>query len=82
MVTVEQVRKLIDEMEKHGWIGVAAMRAGMDRKTARKYVRLGVAGVTKKERTWRTRPDPFAEDWPAIVMMLGARRHSGAPRGT
>lgn len=50
MVTVEQVRKLMDEIGKHGRIGVVAMRAGMDRKTARKYVRLGVASMTKDER--------------------------------
>ena len=31
----------MEEMTKHGRIGVAAMRAGMDRKTARKYVAEG-----------------------------------------
>ena len=36
--TDAQVRKLMDEMTKHGRIGLAAMRAGVDRKTARKYV--------------------------------------------
>ena len=29
----------MDEMSKHGKVGLAAMRAGMDRKTARKYVK-------------------------------------------
>ena len=33
-----QVRKLMEEMSKHGKLGRAALRAGMDRKTARKYV--------------------------------------------
>jgi len=32
-----QVRKLMEEMAKHGKFGLAAMRAGLDRKTARKY---------------------------------------------
>jgi hypothetical protein len=39
--TDTQVRRLMEEIPKHGGIGLAAMRAGMDRKTARKYVRLG-----------------------------------------
>jgi hypothetical protein len=30
----------MEEMQKHGALGRAAMRAGMDRKTARKYVRM------------------------------------------
>ena len=63
-----QVRKLMEEMSKHGEIGRAALRAGMDRKTARKYVASGkLPSETRKPRWWRTRPDPFAEDWPGIV---------------
>jgi predicted site-specific integrase-resolvase len=31
----------MEEMTKHGQVGLAAMRAGMDRKTARKYVTAG-----------------------------------------
>jgi peptide deformylase len=34
--TDAQVRKLMKEMQKHGAIGLAADRSGMDRKTARK----------------------------------------------
>jgi hypothetical protein len=41
VVTDQQVRKLMDELNKHGQLGTAAMRAGMDRKTARKYRDLG-----------------------------------------
>ena len=37
-----QVRKLMEEMSKHGEIGRAARKADMDRKTARKYVKKGV----------------------------------------
>lgn len=61
----------MEEMAKHGRIGVAAMKAGMDRKTARKYAREGeLPSNLKKTRTWRTRADPFAEDWPALEAML------------
>ncbi len=66
-----QVRRLMEEMQKHGGIGLAAMRAGMDRKTARKYVREGkLPSELRKPHTWRTRSDPFAEDWPVLVAML------------
>ena len=66
-----QVRKLMEEMSKHGKVGRAALRAGMDRKTGRKYVASGkLPSETRKPRWWRTRPDPFAEDWPGIVEQL------------
>lgn len=69
--TDAQVRRLMEEMQKYGGIGLAAMRAGMDRKTARKYVRAGqLPSELRKPHTWRTREDPFAEDWPALVVML------------
>jgi len=43
---------------------VAAAKAGMDEKTARKYVRLGkLPSQVKKPHTWRNRPDPFADIW-------------------
>jgi hypothetical protein len=32
-----QVRKVMEELSKHGKKGLAAMKAGMDRKTAGKY---------------------------------------------
>ncbi len=66
-----QVRKLMEEMTKHGRIGVAAMRAGMDRKTARKYVASGkLPSELKQPRTWRTRKDPFEADWPWVEAQL------------
>jgi molybdenum-dependent DNA-binding transcriptional regulator ModE len=58
-----QVRKLMEEMNKHGAIGQAAMKAGMDRKTARKYVAAGkLPSEMQTPREWRTRPDPFEDD--------------------
>ncbi len=61
----------MEEIEKHGRIGLAAMRAGMDRKTARKYVRTGkLPSELRKPHIWRTREDPFAEDWATLVEML------------
>ncbi|MCP5020718.1 MAG: hypothetical protein GY930_02980 [bacterium] len=43
----------------------------MNRKTAAKYVKLGKCpSDLKKERTWRTRPDPFKQVWPEIESRL------------
>lgn len=60
------------EMQKHGEVGRAAERSGMDRKTARKYVRLGkLPSELKAPRHWRTRVDPIgAEDWAYVVSQL------------
>lgn len=70
--TDAQVRKLMEEYQRHGGVGRAALRAGIDRKTARKYVRAGkLPSELKKPHTWRTRDDPFEEDWPRIEAMLG-----------
>ncbi|MFT5198766.1 MAG: hypothetical protein ACI87O_001425 [Planctomycetota bacterium] len=66
-----QVRKLIEEFSKTGKICMAALKAGMNRKTAAKYVQLGKCpSDLKKERTWRTRPDPFELVWPEIEARL------------
>ena len=70
-VTDAQVRRLMEEMAKHGKIGRASMMSGMDRKTGRKYVKSGqFPSHTKKERDYRTREDPFGKDWPLIRSML------------
>ena len=43
---------------------LAADKAGMDEKTARKYVKLGkMPSEMPTVRTWRTREDPFTEVW-------------------
>src|SRR4051812_5542077 len=61
----------MEEMSKHGRIGQAAMKAGMDRKTARKYVADGkLPSETATTRDWRTRPDPFEEHWPEVEERL------------
>ena len=71
--TDAQVRKLMEEMSKQGQVGRAALRADMDRKTARKYLTTGtLPSEQSPPRWWRTRPDPFEEDWPAIAERLEA----------
>lgn len=76
MVTDAQVRKLMNEVHKSGLLGVSALRAGMSRNTAAKYQKSGkLPSEVKALHTWRTRPDPFEEDWPWVEMML--RQHPG-----
>jgi hypothetical protein len=61
----------MEEMSKHGQIGRAALKADMDRKTARKYVAAGkLPTELASPRTWRTREDPFEEDWAEIEQRL------------
>ncbi len=72
-VSLAQVRKLMEEMSKHGKKGLAAMKAGMDRKTARRYVQAGkLPCEIDGRREWRTRADPFADDWPEVEELIRA----------
>jgi hypothetical protein len=65
------VRKLMEEMSKHGRIGEASMKAGMDRKTARRYVEAGkLPSEMVRARDWRTRADPFEADWGEVIELL------------
>ena len=61
----------MEELERGTGIGVAALRSGLDRKTARRYRDAGkLPSELKPERTWRTREDPFSADWPELESML------------
>jgi len=67
MVSDQQVRKLMTFINRGKSLTVAAAKAGMDEKTARKYRREGkLPTQLKKEHTWRTRRDPFKEVWPGV----------------
>ena len=67
MVTDQQVRRLFKLMQTEETLAVAAAKSGMDEKTARKYLKTGkLPSELKKERTWRTRPDPFEDIWDEI----------------
>lgn len=70
-VTDQQVRKLREEMAKDGCAERASMRAGMHRNTGRKYLNTSqLPSDLRQPRSWRTRLDPFVEDWPAIELRL------------
>src|ERR1700726_4029024 len=50
---------------------VAAARAGMSTRTARRYEKGGkLPSELKRPRTWRTRENPFEDDWPWVVEQI------------
>jgi len=73
MVTDAQVRRLKRLSKTEERQEIAAAKAGMDPKTARKYLRSGqLPSEQKADRTWRTRPDPFADVWEAVRELVEA----------
>jgi len=71
MVTDRQVRRLKLIMQREKNLTLASDKAGMDVKTARKYIRLGqLPGEIKVDHTWRTREDPFKDVWEEVRSML------------
>jgi hypothetical protein len=62
---------LLRERQKGHTQAVAAARAGMSERTARKYEHAGsLPSELKHLRRHRTRPDPFGADWPWIQAEL------------
>jgi len=71
MVSDQQVRRLYKLVQTEKNFGIAAIKAGMDEKTARKYRKLGkLPSELDKPHTWRTRQDPFEDSWDGIKLML------------
>jgi len=67
MVKDQQVRMLKMLIQKEKIKAIAALKAGMDEKTARKYLINGkLPSKCKKEHNWRTRKDPFDDIWEEI----------------
>jgi len=61
------------EYQKTSRVEVSGLRAGMDRKTARKYLsQKKLPSELRKPRTWRTRPDPFEAVWAEVEERLVA----------
>ncbi len=71
MKTDAEVQIVFRERQKGKTQAQAAARAGMHVNTARKYTRVGkLPSQLKRPRTYRTRPDPFADDWPWVQEWL------------
>jgi hypothetical protein len=75
VVTDAQVVTLHSWLNKEASLTYSAAKAGMDRKTARKYRDGGSLPSQRTERTWRTRVDPFADVWNEVETLL--ERESG-----
>lgn len=61
----------MDQIRKGQPLAVAAARAGMSEKTARRYRGLGcLPGEAKRAHDWRTRVDPFDAVWPELEILL------------
>lgn len=71
MVTDNQVRRLFKLKHTEKSIADAAMKAGMSENTARKYLKIKrLPSELKVPHTWRTRKDPFADDWDEVKSFL------------
>ena len=71
MITDAQVRRLMKRIHSGDTLVLAAAKADLDEKTARKYQRSGkLPSQVKVPHTWRTRPDSFDEVWPELERAL------------
>jgi hypothetical protein len=71
MIKDGQVRKLYRLLAAGASVAAASRRTGMDEKTARKYRDYAaLPSELVRSRTWRTRPDPFAEVWASVAAKL------------
>ncbi len=71
MVTDQQVRRLRMLINTEETKAIAASKAGMDEKTARKYTKSNkLPSETKKTHDWKTRKDPFESEWLLVNNML------------
>ena len=71
MITDRQVRKLRKDLGTGMTLAIAAVRAGMSEKTARKYRNMPqLPSEARTDHTWRTRTDPFESVWPEVQQRL------------
>ena len=70
MVSDQQVKRLWRWAPKLS-LELAAAKAGMDAKTARKYLRARrLPSEMQQKHTWRNRPDAFADFWDELAERL------------
>lgn len=71
MVKDIQVRRLMKLRNQKKTLAAAAAAAGMDEKTARKYLKSGkLPSQMGRSRPWRTRPDAYGEVWGEVEKIL------------
>lgn len=71
LITDRQYQRLMKEYNASGVLAHAAMKADVDAKTARRYIRAGQGPQEMKPvHRWRTRADPVEAIWPQAERML------------
>ena len=71
MITCQQANRLVIEFNRKGNISMSALKSGMSRKTAAKYLKFkDPHNPPKVTHDWRTRKDKFKEIWPEVETML------------
>lgn len=71
MITEHQYKRLMNEFQKSGVVDHAAMKAGMHRETAKRYLAAHAGpNALKTPHGWRTRSDPLAAIWPETERWL------------
>jgi hypothetical protein len=71
MITNQQYKRLMSEYKKTDNLTDSAMKADVDRHTARKYIEAGKSPAElQAQHTWRTRPDPLDKIWEEVAAML------------
>jgi hypothetical protein len=71
MLNLKQYRRLLKNYAQGKNMSLNALRAGVDRKTARKYIQAQQTPQQLQEpHSWRTRLDPLASAWPKAAQML------------
>jgi transposase len=66
-----EIKLLLDERSKGVSQKLAAARAGVSERTARKYEQAGrLPSQMGQRRTHRTREDPFVDDWPWVEAQI------------
>jgi hypothetical protein len=71
MLNLKQYRRLLMKYAQGKNMSLSALRAGVDRKTARKYVKAQqTPHQLQKPHTWRTRLDPLTSVWAKAEQML------------
>jgi transposase len=69
-ITDAQVKELRRQLQGNSSLQRAALRTGMDRKSAAKYREGQMPKERRAARTWRTRLDPLAAVWPELQVEL------------
>ncbi len=66
-----EVKLLMQERRKGTTQQLAAARAGMGERTARKYEHAGqLPSQIKRPHTWNTHTNPFEQDWSWVMAQL------------